>query len=56
MVKIQKEATNGIGRAERRKLIRRWKTEGAGLSLKEFARRTGVGDVGYVWAEHKKNS
>ncbi len=50
------EGYNGLGRRERRRLIRRWKVEGNGLSLKDWARSlsTLVGDSAKVWIEHKK--
>lgn len=47
------EGYKGIGRAARRVMIRRWKREGKGLSLKQWARKQGVGDVANVWAHAK---
>jgi hypothetical protein len=45
----------GIGKAGRRRMIRRWKAEGNGLSLKAWARRqSSVGDAAYVWVQAKR--
>lgn len=49
-----KEGYRGLGRQARREMIRRWKKEGSGLSLKDWARAAGVGDAAFVWAEHKR--
>lgn len=53
---IQEEGYNGVGKKERQRLKRQWKAEGKGLSLKEWARKKGVGDAAYVWVEHKKET
>lgn len=51
------EGYQGLGRARRREMIRRWKEEGKGLSLKEWARQqSGVGDAALVWLETKKTA
>jgi len=51
------EGYKGLGRRERQRLIRRWKAEGQGRSLKDWARSlsTLVGDAAKAWIEHKKN-
>lgn len=49
------EGFNGLGKRERRRMIRRWKAEGQGLSLKEWVRQNAlVGDAALVWLESKK--
>jgi hypothetical protein len=48
------EGYRGLGRRERRRMVRRWKTEGRGQSLKEWARRAAVGDAAVAWLENKK--
>ena len=51
------EGFNGIGRAERRRMVKRWKESGSGLSLREWARQNAqVGDAAQGWLEHKKVS
>jgi hypothetical protein len=48
------EKTQGIGRQERRRLLRRWKQDGRGLSLKQWARQNAlVGDAAAAWLESK---
>lgn len=49
------EEYNGIGRKSRRNMIKRWKEEGVpqGLSLKQWAHQTGVGDAADVWIKSK---
>ena len=40
----------GIGRRERRRMIKRWKEANSGLSLKAWARKQNpVGDGAYIW-------
>lgn len=52
---IENEAFRGLGRTERRRMIRRWKEEGGGLSLKAWARKQDpVGDAAYHWLKAKK--
>jgi hypothetical protein len=51
-----KEGFSGIGRRERRIMIRRWKSEGKGKSLKQWARLAGVGDAAIAWLEKKKST
>ncbi len=50
------EGYQGLGRRLRQEMIRRWKKEGQpqGLSLKEWAKQTGIGDAAFVWFEAKK--
>ncbi len=50
------EGFNGLGRARRQEMIRRWKKEGQprGLSLKAWAREALVGDAALAWLETKK--
>ncbi len=51
------EVFAGVGRTERRKMIRLWKESGSGLSLKEWARlQHPVGDAGYAWLQAKVHS
>jgi hypothetical protein len=49
-----KEGFQGIGRRERRSMIRRWKSEAHGMSLKQWARLAQVGDAAIAWLEKKK--
>ncbi len=51
------EGYKGLGRRERRRLIQRWKAEGQGMSLKDWARSKAslVGDSAKVWIENKRN-
>jgi hypothetical protein len=45
----------GIGRKERRRVVRRWKAEGSGLSLKAWAaKQSPVGDAAYIWLQAKR--
>ena len=49
------EKSKGLGRRERRRLLRRWKEEGAGLSLKQWAQQNAlVGDAAQAWLEQKR--
>jgi hypothetical protein len=50
------EGFKGLGRRRRRRMIRHWKAEGGGKSLKDWARIAGVGDAALVWFEHKRRS
>ncbi len=50
------EGYKGLGRADRRRMKRRWRTEGQGMSLKQWAKHTGVGDAADVWLKAKKES
>lgn len=47
------EGYKGIGRAARREMIRRWKATGRKTSLKQWARKQGVGDSADVWVKAK---
>jgi hypothetical protein len=49
------EGFNGIGKKSRRAMVKRWKEEGVpqGLSLREWARQTGIGDAADVWIRSK---
>ena len=47
------EGCDGLGRAQRRRMKSRWKLEGRGLSLKEWAKRSLVGDAAQAWIHHK---
>lgn len=48
------ETFKGLGRAERRKMIRLWKETASGLSLKDWARaQHPVGDAAYAWIKAK---
>lgn len=47
----------GIGKTEKRRMVKRWKLEGNGLSLKEWAaRQPPVGDAAFVWLQAKRNT
>jgi hypothetical protein len=49
------EAYKGIGRTERRRMIRRWKAEGKGLTLRAWARKQHpVGDSAQAWLKAKQ--
>ena len=51
----EKETYCGIGRRERRKMVRRWRDETGGkISLKNWARdQNPVGDSAYAWLRGK---
>jgi hypothetical protein len=52
---MEEETYKGIGRTERRRMIRKWKEEGNGLSLRAWAaRQHPVGDAAYVWLRAKR--
>lgn len=52
---LEENGTKGIGRAARRLMIRQWKEEGGGLSLRAWAaRQHPVGDAAYVWLQAKR--
>ena len=55
---MQNEIFKGVGRKQRRMMIRLWKADMAGskkkLSLKVWARNAPVGDVGHVWLQAKR--
>lgn len=48
------EDYKGVGRKDRRSMIKRWKDSGSKLSLKQWARKQGVGDVADVWLRSKQ--
>lgn len=51
------ETFHGIGKTERRRMIRRWKEEGGGLSLKAWAKlQPPVGDAAFRWFQAKKGA
>ena len=50
----RKEGFCGIGKRERRTMIRRWKIEANGMSLKQWARLGKVGEAATAWLETKK--
>ena len=51
------EGFRGIGRKERRRLVKRWRQEGAGLSLKQWAQQNNlVGDAAQAWIESKRSA
>ena len=52
----ENEGWKGLGRRHRRRMIRIWKAEGGGRSLKEWARLAQVGEAALVWFEHKRRS
>ena len=54
---MQTEAFRGLGKAERRRMIKRWHEEGRpqGLSLRKWAsQQHPVGDSAYTWLRVKK--
>lgn len=52
---FESDLYRGVGRGVRREVVRRWKREGKGLSLKQWARRQSpVGDTAYLWAQAKQ--
>lgn len=51
---IEMEGYRGLGRRERRRMLRRWKTEGRGQSLKQWARGAVVGEAGLAWLANKR--
>jgi hypothetical protein len=52
---MEEDNVRGIGRVERRQMVRRWKAEGNGLSLRAWARKQSpVGDSAFVWLEAKR--
>lgn len=56
---MQAEAFTGVGKTERRRMIKRWQQEGKplGLSLKQWAaQQHPVGDSAYAWLQAKKGS
>jgi hypothetical protein len=53
---IADEGYRGIGRRERRRMIRRWKAEGRGMSLKQWAANADVGEAALVWIRHKRDT
>jgi hypothetical protein len=53
-METRKEGFCGIGRRERRNMIRRWKSEGHGMSLKQWARLAKVGEAATAWLETKR--
>jgi hypothetical protein len=53
-MEIGKEGFRGIGRRERQSMVRRWKSEGHGMSLKQWARLGKVGDAATAWLEKKR--
>lgn len=52
---LDREGYQGIGRRERRRMIRRWKEEGRGLSLKQWAVNAGIGEAALAWIRHKRD-
>lgn len=53
---MQNETYKGIGRKQRRLMVRLWKESGTKLSLKAWARTTQLGEVGFVWLQTKRGS
>ena len=52
---MEEDVFKGIGRVARRQMIKMWKEQGEGLSLKAWARRQNpVGDAAYVWVQAKR--
>jgi len=50
------EKYTGVGRSDRRRMIRKWKAETGGrISLKQWARdQPPVGDIAYAWIKSKQ--
>jgi hypothetical protein len=54
-MKMQSEGYNGLGRTQRRAMIKRWKDSGTELSLKAWAaQQDKVGDGAQVWLMTKR--
>ncbi len=53
-MKMTTEGYKGIGRTARREMIRKWKAEGCKMSIKQWARKQGVGDAVDVWVKAKR--
>jgi len=52
---MQNEGYNGLGRARRRAMVKRWKASGTELSLKAWAvQQDKVGDGAQVWLMSKR--
>lgn len=53
---MHNEGYKGLGKKARRDMIKRWREEGKpkGLSLKQWAAQTGVGDAADVWLHAKR--
>ncbi len=52
---MSSEKFRGLGRAERRRFIKRWRAENSGMSLKEWARANNiVGDQAQAWISTKR--
>lgn len=51
---MQIEGYKGVGRKNRRLMIRLWKESGTHLSLQAWARTQEIGHVARAWIEHKK--
>ena len=49
------EDFKGVGKRNKRIMLRLWKEQGRGKSLKEWAKSAEVGDVAHVWLRTKKN-
>jgi hypothetical protein len=49
------EGYKGIGKKARRSMVRRWKKSGTDQSLKEWARKQGIGDEAESWLKAKSN-
>lgn len=44
----------GLGKTERRRMVKRWREEGRGLSLRTWARKQHpVGDSAFAWIQTK---
>lgn len=56
MVRTQEhnEGYKGLGRKQRRIMVRLWKESGTTLSLKAWAKAALVGDIGHVWINAKR--
>jgi len=50
------EGFNGVGRKDRRYMIRLWKESGTELGLKAWARQAQIGDIAHVWFNSKKGA
>lgn len=53
---IEMEGYRGLGRRERRRMLRRWKIEGRGQSLKQWARGAVVGEAALAWLASKRGN
>lgn len=54
VIPMIEEKYHGVGRRNKRLMLKFWKMYGNGQSLKEWARKAKVGDIAKVWIESKE--